>query len=468
VTTARAWPGRGRWGLLAGLLLFLGPSLAAAETCLLRQSTAANVRLGVFVDAATGATPQTALTITQAETQLSKNAAAFAQKSETSSATHRGGGHYMVAVNAGDTDTLGSLSFYVNEANTLPVWKECAVIEAAAWDALFAGTGVGIRADLRGAAGTAVTGLHPTPTYIYAPDVKKGTPNVIQTIHIKSAVTGAPLPGLTNASAGLTLEYCRTSQGNTTCTSVTPQPMTRGTCTQNGFVEKDPTVGSYELCVENAAYAGGAEQVDLNISGVSGMAPTMVKIGLYDIGSADLATTLAAVQADTDNLQTRLPAALVDGRMDASVGALGAGSITAATFAADAISAGTIAADAIGASELAASAADKIGDDIQARKLRVASIYLQNVAGQPPMPIVMRRYNDGRVGLAGAALTVQVSIDGGITWQPTTGSTILEVGDGAYKFIPAAGSINCVICLYKATAPEGISYFWSVVTTTTP
>ncbi len=52
---------------------------------------------------------------------------------------------------------------------------------------------------------------------------------------------------------------------------------------------------------------------------------------------AGLATSaaLATVQADTDDIQTRLPAALVGGRMDSSVGAMAAGVITAASTAAD-------------------------------------------------------------------------------------------------------------------------------------
>jgi len=62
----------------------------------------------------------------------------------------------------------------------------------------------------------------------------------------------------------------------------------------------------------------------------------------------DLATAaaLALVQADTDDIQTRLPAALVGGRIDASVGAVAAGAITAAGFATDAIDANALAADA--------------------------------------------------------------------------------------------------------------------------
>lgn len=67
------------------------------------------------------------------------------------------------------------------------------------------------------------------------------------------------------------------------------------------------------------------------------------------------AAALATVQADTDDIQTRLPAALVGGRMDASVGAMATGVVTAAAIAADAIGASELAADAV--SEIAAAVA---------------------------------------------------------------------------------------------------------------
>lgn len=47
------------------------------------------------------------------------------------------------------------------------------------------------------------------------------------------------------------------------------------------------------------------------------------------------ASALSTVQADTDDIQTRLPAALVGGRMDSSVGAMAANTLTAAATAAD-------------------------------------------------------------------------------------------------------------------------------------
>jgi len=89
---------------------------------------------------------------------------------------------------------------------------------------------------------------------------------------------------------------------------------------------------------------------------------------------ASVSADVAAVKADTaailvdsgTTLDGRIPAALVGGRMDASVGAVAANAITAAgiadgaidaaTFAAGAIDAAAIAPNAIGASELAADA----------------------------------------------------------------------------------------------------------------
>lgn len=59
------------------------------------------------------------------------------------------------------------------------------------------------------------------------------------------------------------------------------------------------------------------------------------------------AGALTTIQSDLDNIQTRLPAALVDGRIDASIGAIAAGAITAAAIATGAIDADALSADAV-------------------------------------------------------------------------------------------------------------------------
>lgn len=83
----------------------------------------------------------------------------------------------------------------------------------------------------------------------------------------------------------------------------------------------------------------------------------------------DPAADIAEIQSDTDNIQTRLPAALVGGRIDASVGAMVTNVLTAAAIGANAITAAKLAADAIGSSELSAAAAQKIADELLKRPL---------------------------------------------------------------------------------------------------
>jgi hypothetical protein len=64
---------------------------------------------------------------------------------------------------------------------------------------------------------------------------------------------------------------------------------------------------------------------------------------------ASLATDIAGVQADTDNIQTRLPAALMSGRMNSDVGALQSGVITATSIVDGAFTAAKFAAGAFDA-----------------------------------------------------------------------------------------------------------------------
>lgn len=66
--------------------------------------------------------------------------------------------------------------------------------------------------------------------------------------------------------------------------------------------------------------------------------------------SADVAAIkgeTATILSDTNDIQTRIPASLVSGRIDASVGAMAAAVVTAAAIATDAIDADAIAADAV-------------------------------------------------------------------------------------------------------------------------
>jgi len=81
-------------------------------------------------------------------------------------------------------------------------------------------------------------------------------------------------------------------------------------------------------------------------SGLSTLTAAGVRTAV-GLASANLATQLGAIQGDTDDIQTRIPAVLISGRMDASVGAMAANVVTASAIAADAIGASELAADAV-------------------------------------------------------------------------------------------------------------------------
>lgn len=68
---------------------------------------------------------------------------------------------------------------------------------------------------------------------------------------------------------------------------------------------------------------------------------------------ASIAADLVAIEAETANIQTRIPAALISGRIDANVGAMSNNVVTAAAINTNAIDADALAADAV--AEIAAS-----------------------------------------------------------------------------------------------------------------
>lgn len=107
--------------------------------CWLKQSTAAEVKVGPFVDNADGFTAETGLTITQSEVLLAKNAGDWAQKNEATSLVHESNGFYRCLLDATDTNTLGILMLQVAESGALPVWREFMVVAANIYDSLIGG-----------------------------------------------------------------------------------------------------------------------------------------------------------------------------------------------------------------------------------------------------------------------------------------------------------------------------------------
>lgn len=113
-----------------------------------------------------------------------------------------------------------------------------------------------------------------------------------------------------------------------------------------------------------------------------GPAENTAGTAVVDVGRvAGTAQTAGDIIGDTNDIQARLPAALVSGRMDVSVGAMAANVLTASAIASDAITAekvadGTIdaATFAAGAINAAAIAADAITDAKVAADVTIASV----------------------------------------------------------------------------------------------
>ena len=107
---------------------------------ILKQSTAATIKLGPFVDDTDGKTAETALTIGQADIRLSKNGGDIAQSNNTAGATHDELGYYDIPLDTTDTGTLGRLRVLVSKAGALPVWQDFLIVTANVFDT-FCSTG---------------------------------------------------------------------------------------------------------------------------------------------------------------------------------------------------------------------------------------------------------------------------------------------------------------------------------------
>ena len=134
-----------------------------------------------------------------------------------------------------------------------------------------------------------------------------------------SSTTGGGLSGVTSASSGLVMEYRR--QGQSTWTNVTPQAgkTTLGSYLSGGILADGSLAGAYEVDFPDAAFASGARMVLCRIRGVTNMLSVLIEIELDAVDYQDAAafglSKFADIETDTQNIQSRIPEALVDGRI---------------------------------------------------------------------------------------------------------------------------------------------------------
>lgn len=102
----------------------------------LQANTAVDVLIGPFVDDTDGKTAETALTLSQGDIKLSKNGQALAQKNDDTAAAADANGYYNCELDATDTNTEGTLTLIVHESGALPVRHDFMVISQAAYASL--------------------------------------------------------------------------------------------------------------------------------------------------------------------------------------------------------------------------------------------------------------------------------------------------------------------------------------------
>ena len=103
----------------------------------LKQNTAADLKIGPFIDDTDGKTAETGLTTAYTLIYLSKNGGALTAKHETTAIAHDLLGYYLCKTDATDTNTLGKLKVATHVAGHLPVWQEFMVVPANVWDSFF-------------------------------------------------------------------------------------------------------------------------------------------------------------------------------------------------------------------------------------------------------------------------------------------------------------------------------------------
>lgn len=340
----------------------------------LKQSTAATLLIGPFLDETDGKTAETALTISQADVLLWKQGGTtLAQKNETTSATHRSNGLYTVPIDTTDTNTLGILSVSVHEAGALPIRQDYEVVPAVVWDEMFDSD---YSTALRGliAYGTAQSASATTVVLAAATSLADDV--------IVGAVLGARGSTQGYWQYRVITDYVNSTDTATVDTwTVTPS----GTITYVVFAGPPadatnlPAVNVTKVGGQTASAAGtvtfpGTIASATNITAASGVtlaAVTHTGATIPTVTTTTTATNVTTVNGLAANVITAASIAA-----DAITAAkIADGAIDAATFAAGAINAAAIAADAIGASELATDAVTEIANAVVEAELTALQTY---------------------------------------------------------------------------------------------
>jgi hypothetical protein len=306
----------------------------------LRTNTAVIVSVGPFYDKTDGVTPETALTITNERISLTADTdagsaptfildnitgATSGTANDLNYITGQDNGMMQIELAAADVNRLGRMRLTITDAaNHCPVIEDFMVLPANVYDAMVLGSDL-LMIDVDSWNNTLV----PSTEAGGQGTIRTGTAGGIASQSITLAAEAAPgvdffkgdFVEILTATTGAGQEkQCTTS------TNANPPVLTL----DSPFAVTPTGTITYRVF-------GGVLGTTLADIGTQ----MNTTLGTYDVPTkTELDTMQAAIAA-------LLPAALVGGRIDASVGAMAANVVTAAAIAADAITAAKLAADAI-------------------------------------------------------------------------------------------------------------------------
>lgn len=242
------------------------------------------------MDQTDGFTPETGLTVSQADIRLSKNGGNFAQPNDASGATHDELGLYSTQLNATDTNTLGTLVLAVYESSAArPVYHEFTILPANVYDSLI-GDSDTLEADVSQIEGTDLSGTGGQLATAFTTFFNVATPtttvNQVGDVVSISGDSGAAdnLEAALDGTGGVTLDVtlgnnaiASASIASNAYASVTLDTASIADAVWDEVVSGHTTAGTYGLYFNHAEF-----------SSVSDLSPSTTD---FDGNSSDLSST---------------------------------------------------------------------------------------------------------------------------------------------------------------------------------
>jgi hypothetical protein len=328
----------------------------------LRQSTAdQRILLGIFLDSTDGNTEKTALSIANTDIKLWKEGASTEAGKNSGGAMHIANGRYYTVLDASDTDTPGKLEVNVHVSGALAVRREYMVLPANVYDALVLGSDyLDVSAvQLAGQTVAATTGVT-FPSSVASPtNISAGTITTVTNLTNLPAITSGWITAAGIAANALNGKGdWNVGKTGYSLTQGFPGNFSSMAITAGGLLDisqaaADKIWGTTTRVLTagtNIALAKGTGITgfnDLDADGVASAVWNEAIPGAYGSGTAgkimgdNLNATISSrasqASVDTaagyiDDIQTRLPAALVGGRLDSNLSAIGNSTSALAAF----------------------------------------------------------------------------------------------------------------------------------------